>query len=79
MRSMWMRSLTRRSTINEKIDEESYKEKVMEEDVIKVVVKEIVMEVDKEENTHKRCLPWPSISMVQRRGHRLCLLMMLTL
>ena len=61
----------------EEVDsEESYKEKVMEEDVIKVVVKEVVMEDDKEEqlqeNTHKRCLPWPSISMVQRRGHRLC-------
>ena len=51
----------------------------MEEDVIYVVAKEVVMEVDKEENTHKRCLPWPLMSVVQRRGHRLCLLMMLTL
>ena len=51
----------------------------MEDGVFKVVVKEVVMEVNKEENTHKRCLSWPSISVVQRRGHRLCLLMMLTL
>ena len=53
-----------------------------ESDKIKELAEEMVKEVDKEEqlqeNVHEKFPPLPSISVVQKRGHKLCLLTMLT-
>ena len=53
-------------------------EKEMVEEMVKEVIKEVDKEEQLQENVHEKFPPPPSISVVQKRGHKLCLLTMLT-
>ena len=53
--------------------EESDKIKEMKEEMVKEVIKEVDKEEQLQENVHEKFppMPWPSISVVQIRGHKL--------